>query len=295
MVTVGDMPSYIKRIDEFIDNFKKNIKKQAIIEVEVFEVQFDKQNAYGIDWDKVITNLSNAGANISQISLSSGLSPGLAAGAGSGVSVFGISDRVQGRTATRSKDIIFQVLSTYGKIKMLSRPQLRVINNQAAFIGVGEVVPYLKSVERDVSAQGGLEAIRPQIEQVRTGLTLMLMPFIETEKKRVTMEVSPLFNEIREFREFDLGEQMKFSNPVITTRQVVTLIEAKDGETVIMGGILMEVARNDIKEVPVLSRIPLLGKIFRGVDRQRKKIELVVSLTPRILSDIKDKKEKGDD
>jgi len=93
----------------------------------------------------------------------------------------------------------------------------------------------------------------------------------------VTMDVSQTANDLQEFTDFNA--------PIVNQRQADTTVSVRDGETIILGGIIRNSVTSSVKKIPLLGDIPLLGNLFRSTDKSNTKTELLVFLTPRVVRD----------
>ena len=92
----------------------------------------------------------------------------------------------------------------------------------------------------------------------------------------VTMDVTQTANDLQGFTSFNA--------PIINQRQASTTVAVKDGETIILGGIIRTTVTATVNKIPLLGDIPILGNIFRSTSHEKQKTELLVFLTPRIVT-----------
>lgn len=89
------------------------------------------------------------------------------------------------------------------------------------------------------------------------------------------MEVLQTANDLQGFTDFNA--------PIVNQRQADTTVAVKDGETIILGGIIRSTVNSTVKKIPLLGDIPILGNLFRSTDKSKSKTELLVFLTPRVV------------
>ena len=167
-------------------------------------------------------------------------------------------------------------------INILSNPTLLVRDGVAASIVVGDEIPLTTGVLSNPLA--GTTAERSTFERRQTGLTLSVKPTINSQGI-VIMEIN-----------------LEISNAegeTLLNRRVQTEVVANSGQTVILGGLISEKDTGNDSKVPLLGDLPVLGNLFKSDSETTNKTELVILVTPKIISDanqwgdIKNKFRKG--
>lgn len=191
---------------------------------------------------------------------------------------FGLAALTEGtfvRLMTDDWTATLHALATRGKVEVLSRPSIMARNNQEAVIVVGQEVPFITS-----SRITELGQTINTITYDNIGIILRVTPFI-TSEGTVEMIVAP---EISTLTDRTVPISNNASAPVIAKRSAETVVVAPDGATVVIGG-LMETQRiESVRKVPLLGDIPFLGMAFRRTVKDDVKRELMIFLTPRIIS-----------
>ena len=124
-----------------------------------------------------------------------------------------------------------------------------------------------------------LSYTNPQIDEV--GLFLDVTPQID-DNGLITMQIHPSISE--KLRD-SISPDGKSSKPVIDVREVDAMIKVKNGQTIVIAGLITDKISDITRRVPFLGDIPVLGKLFTQVSQEKKKSELVILLTPYILND----------
>ncbi len=155
--------------------------------------------------------------------------------------------------------------------KVVSNPRLVTSDNQRAVIEQGTEIPYV------TPGSGG--AAIPAIAFKKAVLSLAVTPQI-TPDNRIIMAL--------EIKKDSIGERVAVlggSIPSIDTKSLSTQISVNNGETAVIGGIYEEITRSDVTKVPVIGDIPYLGALFRNTSKQDLKTELLIFITPRVVTD----------
>ena len=182
--------------------------------------------------------------------------------------------------SSENVSVLIRALQQSNRLEVLSRPQIRTLDNQAAFIQIGQRVPRLETVS--VNTAGSVNGVR--LENV--GLILGVTPRISPDGM-VLMEVDA---EKSEVDQTDQGIPVSVStggtvirSPIFNITTASTTVSANSGETIIIGG-LITVNTNDTKRrVPFLSDIPVVGNFFRYDSLVAQRTELLIILTPYVI------------
>ncbi len=165
-------------------------------------------------------------------------------------------------------DLRLDIGETIGTAEVIARPKVVTMDNKKATIRQGEKYPY---IVRD--KEGQLSTELKDIE-----LILEVTPRIAFDGS-VNMEISVKRNAIGSITN-SLGD------PSISTREAMTEVLVKNGETSVIGGIIEEETRHNIQQVPYLGRLPLIGWLFKGETRNKSKKELLIFITPQVLEPV---------
>ena len=171
-------------------------------------------------------------------------------------------------------------MRTIGKTKILSSPSIMAINNQEAKILVGTKEAYITS-STSQSGSGTSETAQT-VNFVDVGVKLYVTPTVSRDGF-VTMKIKP---EVSSAKMTDLTSEGKVTQvPIVTTSEAETAVTVKDGMTIVIAGLKKDKKENEVKKIPLLGDIPILGAAFRSVSSSLNKTELVIFLTPRIVRD----------
>ncbi len=168
---------------------------------------------------------------------------------------------------------LFQSRSS--SVNLLARPMVTTLDNQETEIFIGDTVP----IPVYASTEQSPCKISHYTDE-RFGITLKITPHI-IRNEEVVMEVSP---EIKEIKNWMSGPTGKKDKPVISIRRAGSQFRIKDNATIIIGGLMLTDEKTRESRVPLLGSIPLLGAIFRSKTVVHEKIDLVIFITPRILT-----------
>lgn len=249
VVTAPDNLPIVKSIIDQLDQRPD----QVMIETVVVEVSLDKSKQFGLEWNYAQGKSSNASQT------------------------FGLqnaSPPLQGfNYSLTSGDLsaYFNMLQTDTKFQVLATPKIFTTNNMESQINISQSIPYVTSTIENVN---GTYSFNYAFQDV--GIVLTVTPHI-TDNGYVTMDVLQTAN--------DLQGYTTFNAPIVNQRQAETTISAKDGATIILGGMIRTQVTSTVNKVPLLGDLPLLGKIFQSTNADHQKTELLVFLTPHLVRD----------
>jgi type IV pilus assembly protein PilQ len=167
-------------------------------------------------------------------------------------------------------DVTLRALAKKTRTKILSNPTLVVENNRSAHIHVGDTIPYKMTV---VTAGGGATETLGQLE---IGTTLDVTPTVSPTGNQVSLDVNVAVKDFVGYTD---------AGPQTTDREASTKVTISEGQTVVVGGLVSETEKGTAMQVPLLGDIPILGYLFKKKETQRRTLELLIFLTPRVMRD----------
>ncbi|ANB16797.1 General secretion pathway protein GspD [Dokdonella koreensis DS-123] len=183
--------------------------------------------------------------------------------------------------------VALSALQSSGVAKVLSAPSLVVTNNQEAQINVGQQIPVQQTFYTGYTVPTTGTNNTPTttnsgygtVQYLNTGIILQVKPRVNPGGL-VYMEVSQEVS--------NPGTPTANGNPPINQRQLQTQIAVQSGESVLLGGLISENSQEGESNVPGLSKIPLLGKLFGNTQKRRQRTELIVVITPQVIANSQD-------
>jgi len=275
LVTVRALPAEIKAVKNFINDTQTHLRRQVIIEAKIMEVTLNDDYQQGVKWDQVLGSIGSADLTFST--------------AGSIAGNF-ISSAIGGTTslAVSNKDFsgVIDLLSTQGNVQVLSSPRITATNNQKAVIKVGGDEYYVTEVS-STTTTGTSTTTTPEINLTPffSGIALDVTPQIDGNGE-VILHVHPSVTSTDEqTKVIKLGsEEIILPLAQSSVRESDTIIRAKSGEIVVIGG-LIETRKVEIdSKTPFFGDIPIMGELFKSKSETTQKKELVIMLKPIVIS-----------
>ena len=250
-------------------------RRQVFVEALIFEISSDDTSEFGVEWRTTADFTENGvkgigGTNFGTINtiaanpFSAG--NGLVIGVVDGLISFG------GKSYANIGGLI-HALQTESSINILSTPNILTMDNEEAEIFVGENVPFIKTT----SITTGGQPIE-NIERKDIGIKLRIKPQIN-EDGYVKLEI---YQEISSVRPAQVGIQAR--DIITAKRSTDTSVTVKNKQNIIIGGLIKEDMQDTVQKVPILGDIPLLGWLFKKKIKQKVKTNLLIFITPHIIS-----------
>jgi MSHA biogenesis protein MshL len=261
-------------IDAFIALVNRRITRQVEIEARLVEVTLREEQKLGVDWDLAAATLDGVRV-VARAPLDVAGVGGSVLGAGSFAATLGF-----GKTSA-----IIQALRQQGEVKTVAQPRLRALNNQTAFIKVGEDRPFFRLQQTTTLQQPGAATAFNQTQEtfsvstITIGTILAVTPQIDGDQT-ITLDVLPAITRLQAIVTSPDGRQ---TAPVTEVKQASTIVRLRDGETAIIGGLISEETGETERRVPLLGRLPGIGAAFRSRAHLHARTELVIFLTPRLV------------
>jgi len=160
--------------------------------------------------------------------------------------------------------------------EILSRPSVLVLDGRQARIQIGQQIPITKLA---VPANSDADILISDVEYLPVGIVLNIKPRISNDLKSVTMQVETIITETEE-----LSAGQVLDAPIINNRKVESQVKVLDNTPFIIGGLISNKKSNEEGRIPILSKIPILGKLFTWKTKQSIKKEVIVVITPHIIN-----------
>jgi general secretion pathway protein D len=182
------------------------------------------------------------------------------------------ADYVFGKLSFQEFSVAMDILKQTANTNLVSAPTITTLDNDEAEIVVGTVVPIAR-YER-LKETGTMEI--SGYDEKKIGVRLLVTPHV-ADDSTMLLSVSPEISEIVEYRgQFN-------ERPVTSTRSASTQVVVKNGETLMIGGLIKTVDLQIVRKVPILGDVPLLGALFTHKTIQKQKVDLMIFVTPRLL------------
>ncbi|WP_299239141.1 secretin and TonB N-terminal domain-containing protein [Sulfurihydrogenibium sp.] len=260
VLVVEDTKDRVKLVEEYLARLKREIDKQVLIEAKILEVSLSDSYSFGVDWSKIIMYPS--------VVYSQTLS---------------LSNSVASLAVLRNGDIkgVLNAIATFGDIKTLSNPRVLVLNNQPAILTSGRIIPFWTKQLNIVGANiGGTTTTAYPVatytrRDILDGITLGVTPHIEDDGD-IILNIVPISTSIIDTKKLIDGGQVVGEAPILAVKETGTIVRAKSGDIIIIGGLLDKGESDTETKVPVLGDIPVIGNLFKQKTVSKSRKELII-------------------
>ena len=304
-VLVKAMPRELLDVKHYLDTLEDSVSRQVIIEAKILEVELNDAFQTGVNWNALIDFGGNYETKIGQVGGGTIFSDGVSELAGTvvplenlaltgGAPAFGGVFALQAHLG--DFNTLIELLKTQGDVQVLSSPRVSTVNNQKAIIKVGTDEYFVTDidVETDVAVGVSNRSADVTLTPFFSGVALDVTPQINSDG-RITLHVHPAISQVVEDNK-DLGvvtssstddddaqNSVKVPLAKSTIRETDTIVQAENGQVVVIGGLMQELVRNDVASTPFLGDMPVIGNMFRHTRKTSTKNELVILLRPVVV------------
>ncbi|HVJ38840.1 MAG TPA: pilus (MSHA type) biogenesis protein MshL [Stenotrophomonas sp.] len=288
-------PSQVRAVADLVERNKAMLARQVLVEAQLIDVSLNDQFQYGVDWNLLKNRVAGivGDAPISLDPISGSLpganhdslgrlltiprqTIGTALGRGTGIGYVG-----------DTFSTALNVLRSFGHVKVLSNPSVRVRNGTPAYLSVGRNIRYVSKSTTSFSNPGGgatNTSSDVQTESLFAGVVIGVAPLIRNDGN-VELLVHPMQTEVDEasLALVEVGNGNSVTLPRISFKGMTTTLNLRDGNTVLIGGLIDQQDQNTDNGVPGLSDVPGLGKLFGAEARTHKSRELVMVLRVTVI------------
>ena len=266
-IQITDWYQRIDEIEEFLHSVHQALHRQVQIEARIYEVNLNDNYSLGIDWSRVDFLGTSGLVGTSSSIITAPIGGFIAKAATAGIS---FNDS--------SFDGVIEALQEQGELQVISQPRIVTMNNQPALIKVATDQPFFtQTITQGSSGTGNI--VTEQISSVTVGLVLSVTPQI-SEDGWIMLDVTPIISRLRDI----VDSPGETSNaPILDVKQSSGVVRLKDGEMIIIGGLIQEESSETERKVPILGDIPFLGRLFTGTYTVKTKSELVIFISPKIV------------
>ncbi len=265
----------MQNVVAFLSRVEDGIKRQVYIQVKVVEVSLNDDHSLGIDWNKVDFGSLVLNSDVVIANPADGNNPLSPTVSGAYIRTFNPSSFV------KSIDAAVNALKEQGQVQVVSQPRIRTLNNQSAIVRVGTERTFFTTSTNIVATNNNpIQTVTQTPNTITEGLVLTVTPQISADGV-ITMDVNPIVTRIVGT---DVSPDGLSNAPRLDIKQSSTLVRVRDGQTIVVGGLIQDTQSNTKRAVPVFGDIPVVGTLFSGTYDRNVRTELVVFLTPYVIA-----------
>ena len=298
VIVARAMPKELRDIATYLKATQLSIERQVILEAKIIEVQLSDGYQSGVNWAAFRTGGTRASAGVLQPGASLGNAPdsalsngsvggvagsALSVAANAGGTLFGLA--MQGTNFAA----LISFLETQGAVQVLSSPRISTLNNQQAVLKVGTDEFFVTGVSGGTTtpSTGGAITTMPNVtlRPFFSGVVLDVLPQIDADGN-IMLHIRPSVSQVSTVnKNINLGIGGQLSLPLASSSasEADSVVRAKNGQVVVIGGLMREGSSSDRSQVPGVGNAPGIGKLFGNNSRASQKRELVILLKPTVI------------
>ncbi|MDQ1243781.1 MAG: ral secretion pathway protein, partial [Campylobacterota bacterium] len=287
IITVTSTVKQMERLEEYLKKLQDKVQLQVLIDVQLLSVTLSEGKTTGVDWSQLykLQDIDLAFDYISKNNLVEMTNEGGILGTTSfdsmGPQAVNNAHAFQ-MSAKGSLNEVIKFLKTQGDVTSISNPKVLTLNNQAALITAGTEYFYkIISTETLSGTTSGTQSTSEDLQSVFAGVLLDITPEI-SDDNMITLKINPSLSETATDISTIEGADRTMP-PDLRRRQLSSVVTVKDGNRIILGGLINTSNSVNVNKVPILGSIPVLSYLFKYEDKLKITQELVIVIEPRIV------------
>lgn len=269
-LVISALPKRMNEIERIVHALDEKTR-EVLIETKIIRINLSDDFDMGIDWQKVFRDTSNDhGLRKFMPVLSNTFRPL----ASTGATRFGTLQI--GNAATDELSATIDLLQTVGQTKILATPRIAVIDRETARILIGTREAFVTTT---TTTGQTTSTTAENVTFVDVGISMEVSPIINDDGY-VTMKIKPEISSVGRTLTTPTNNQI----PIIDTTLAETDVLVKDGTTIIIGGLRQNQKTKTVRKIPIVGSLPFVGAAFRNTDEDIDKVEIVIFLTPYIVT-----------
>jgi len=291
LVIVRAMPGELRDVGAYLNNAQDSLQRQVILEAKIIEVTLSDSFQAGIDWSALSNNGKLSIGTNSVVNGTAGTSVVNAAGDVVTTSALSVADSQFANlftvgSSSSSFGGFINLLNTQGDVKVLSSPRISTVNNQKAVIKVGSDEFFVTDVSSNTSSNSVSTTTTPDITLTPffSGIALDVTPQISAEGEVILHmhpSVSEVTDQVKSITIGGLSQQLPLA--FSTVRESDSVVKAKNGQVVVIGGLMQNSSSKGEGGLPGVSDVPVVGGLFKQQKRANTRSELVILLRPIVV------------
>jgi MSHA biogenesis protein MshL len=299
LVVARALPYELREIERYLKQSESSVQRQVILEAKLIEVELNDGFQSGINWSALrYWNGGNNGLLVGQTGGGTLLNSGRSEISGNtgvlnpnarqfieGTAVSAFGGMFAATLATRDFTAFIELLKSQGNVQVLSSPRVSTLNNQKAVIKVGSDEYFVTGVSSTSTSTAAGTSVVPDIQLAPffSGIALDVTPQIN--ENEVVLHIHPMVTEVsnqtKEFTIFNQTQRLPLAYSKV--READSIVRAKNGQVIVIGGLMEDAGKLNNASLPGLGDIPGLGELFRHRKDSTRKTELVILLRPVIV------------
>ncbi len=284
LVTITATEKQLKRFEKYLKELQDKVQLQVLIDVQLLSVTMSEGKTTGVDWSQLyaLQNIDISANYIKNKNVDTFDEKGATTTAIAANTIDGAAHIINVKSQASLHEVI-KFLQTQGDVNAISNPKVLTLNNQPALITAGTEFFYkLTNTETLAGGAGaGAQATNENVQSVFSGVLLNITPEISSDHE-ITLKINPSLSETTT----DISttdNSNRTMPPDLQRRQLSSVVTVKDGNRIILGGLINTKNTNKSNKVPILGDIPIINYLFKYEEKIKTVQELVIIIEPHII------------
>ena len=260
LLQATDYPERLDQVQLYLEAVQNRATRQVQIQAKVIEVTLSEQFSAGLNWNLLIERAGDAVSLTQRV-----VSPS--------AGTFTVGLNIKDFTG------LLNAFASQGTVNVMASPTVNALNNEPAIMRVGTQDVFFKTTTQTDAVTGRILQTTVEPQSITEGVVLSVTPQIASDGM-INMSITPSLTERTGQAISRFGDTV----PVLSVREADTLVRVHDNETIVIAGLMEERVHRDVRKVPFLGDLPGVGVIFRGESTSRRKTDLVILLTPVVMT-----------
>jgi general secretion pathway protein D len=287
LVTVTATTQQLKRFESYLERLQEKVQLQVLIDVQLLSVTMNAGSSTGIDWKQLyaLQNIQVSAQSLHNNNVDAWTNTGSALDITTTTiaanTIHGVADMVSVKAGGSLNEVI-KFLKSQGDVSSISNPKVLTLNNQPALITAGTEYFYKITSTETLAGTGATSTSSDEdVKSIFSGVLLSITPEI-SDDKTITLKINPSLSETTtDISAVDNSDRKM--PPDLNRRQLSSVVTVKDGNRIIIGGLINTSNSNSSDKVPLLGDIPVLGYLFKYEEKVKTVRELVIIIEPHII------------
>jgi MSHA biogenesis protein MshL len=261
LLQVTDYPDRLDKIGLYLDAVQNRATRQVSIQAKVIEVELNDEFSAGINWTLLLHRAGDS------VSLTQKVVP--TGSAGTFTAALNIKDFTG----------LLSAFATQGRVNVVATPQVNALNNEPAIMRVGTQDVFFRTTSQVDAVTGRILQTTVEPQAITEGVVLSVTPQISGDGM-INLSITPSLTERTGQAVSRFGDTV----PILSVREADTLVRVHENETIVIAGLMAERTSSERLRVPIIGDLPGIGGLFRRDARAKRKTDLVILLTPTIMT-----------
>lgn len=294
IIVARAMPSELRLIESYLNGLQDSLGRQVILEAKILEVTLNDSFQAGINWAAIGESGGRdylGGVVGGQSVYDTGATPAAggpivnipgAVNPFTGLATTAIGGAFIGAVNAGEFSAVIELLRSQGEVQVLSSPRVSTVNNQKAIIKVGSDEFFVTGISSDTTTGASTNTTQEvELTPFFSGISLDVTPQIGRDSN-VTLHVHPIVSQVQDQTKTILVQNQQQVLPLALSnvRETDSIVKARNGQVVVIGGLMQQTDSDENFGVPGLSSLPLIGNLFKQQRKRQLKSELVILLRP---------------